>query len=87
MMLFFLSCEKQEDKKTIEIFKEESLEDIEGRIKVDTIKYTSQEKIYVKKYPEFTKGLYLTAYNVASENFSVILDSAVAAGINTIVFD
>ncbi len=87
LILFFLSCENQRDKKTIEIFKEESLEDIEEHINIDTIKYTQQENKSAKKYFEFTRGLYLTAYTVASEKFPVILDSAVAAGINTIVFD
>ena len=35
----------------------------------------------------FTKGIYLNAYTVASKKFLPILDSAAAAGINTIVFD
>jgi hypothetical protein len=35
----------------------------------------------------FVRGLYLTAYKTASSDFSVILDMAESAGINTIVFD
>jgi hypothetical protein len=36
---------------------------------------------------KFTKGIYLSAYSVSSKRFSTILDSAQAAGINTVVFD
>lgn len=36
---------------------------------------------------EFVEGIYLTAYTTASARFSTILDSAQAAGINTVVFD
>ena len=36
---------------------------------------------------DFTQGLYLTAWTVSSSKFETILDSAQAAGINTIVFD
>lgn len=39
------------------------------------------------KQPEFVKGLYLTAYKVASKEFYPILEQAVEAGINTVVFD
>lgn len=35
----------------------------------------------------FVKGIYLTAYTVASERFATILDSAQVAGINTVIFD
>jgi len=39
------------------------------------------------KYKKFTKGIYLTAYTINSPKFYAILDSAEAAGINTLVFD
>lgn len=35
----------------------------------------------------FVEGIYLTAYTTASARFPTILDSAQAAGINTVVFD
>ncbi|MCK4654952.1 MAG: hypothetical protein KAU01_10965, partial [Candidatus Cloacimonetes bacterium] len=63
---------------------------------VDSIKYTKMKNIVEKKEKSkinkiekfgFTKGIYLTAYTVASPIFYSILDSAQAAGINTIVFD
>jgi hypothetical protein len=37
--------------------------------------------------PDFTRGIYLTAYTVASEKFEPLLDLAEQAGINTVVFD
>jgi hypothetical protein len=40
-----------------------------------------------KRSEEFTRGVYLSGYTVASRRFSSILDSAEAAGINSVVFD
>ena len=40
-----------------------------------------------KKKIEFIRGLYLTAYKVASSDFENILDMADSAGINAVVFD
>ncbi|MBT3168318.1 MAG: family 10 glycosylhydrolase [Candidatus Cloacimonetes bacterium] len=37
--------------------------------------------------PDFTEGIYLTGWTVASKKFQTILDSASEAGINTVVFD
>lgn len=37
--------------------------------------------------PDFVKGIYLTAYKVASKEFYPILEQAASAGINTVVFD
>jgi len=39
------------------------------------------------KIKDFTKGIYLTGYTIASEKFSNLLDKAQEAGINTVVFD
>ncbi len=47
------------------------------------------EKIQIEKIPEvdFVKGIYLTAYKVASSDFENILSVADSAGINTVIFD
>ena len=89
----FWNCSREikkeisEKEKSIEVFK---------TAKVDTIKYkettnSNKEKIKFKKKKKlkinFTRGIYLTAYTVASKYFYSILDSAEAAGINTVVFD
>jgi hypothetical protein len=37
--------------------------------------------------PDFTRGIYLTGYTIASEKFEIILDQAEQAGINTVIFD
>ena len=39
------------------------------------------------KYKKFTKGIYLTAYTINTPKYYAILDSAEAAGINTLIFD
>jgi len=56
-----------------------------------TIKIESDKKIISKKnkinFLEYTRGIYLSAYTVSSSKFYSILDSAQAAGINTVVFD
>jgi len=63
---------------------------------IDTIKHTTLKKEPDKKvisrknkisFSEYTRGIYLTAYTVSSSKFYSILDSAQAAGINTVVFD
>lgn len=38
-------------------------------------------------FPEFTRGLYLTGYTIASSGFYPLLDTLAAAGLNTVVFD
>ena len=47
------------------------------------------EEIVLSKIPEidFVRGIYLTAYKVASKDFENILDIADSAGINTVIFD
>ena len=97
LLLFFLlvqiSCSEKKD--------EYNKNDIEHEIvKLDTLKRVIQpeEKIinieqpiqdYNKKkeYEKFTKGIYLTAYTINTPKFYTILDSAEAAGINTLIFD
>jgi hypothetical protein len=63
---------------------------------VDTMKHTTikiepDKKVISQKnkigFLEYTRGIYLTAYTVSSSKFYSILDSAQAAGINTVVFD
>lgn len=60
-------------------------------IKHTTIKIESDKKVISQKnkinFLESTRGIYLTAYTVSSSKFYSILDSAQAAGINTVIFD
>ena len=67
-----------------------------GEAIVDTIKHTTikietDKKLISREnkinFLEYTRGIYLTAYTVSSSKFYSILDSAQAAGINTVVFD
>lgn len=68
---------------------------IEQETIVDTIKVKSKANIIKeikdsfkkKKDVEFIRGLYLTAYKVASSDFENILNMADSAKINTVVFD
>ncbi|MCK4957130.1 MAG: hypothetical protein KAS49_05800, partial [Candidatus Cloacimonetes bacterium] len=55
----------------------------EEAAKIEIINNASEK---IKPF-KFTEGLYLSAYSVVSSRFPAILDSAQAAGINTIVFD
>lgn len=54
------------------------------KIKIEQPKQNITKKI---KYKKFTKGIYLTAYTINTPKFYTILDSAEAAGINTLIFD
>jgi len=45
------------------------------------------KRVVKRETPNFTRGIYLTGYTVASERFEKILDQAQEAGINTVVFD
>ena len=47
------------------------------------------KEIVLTKIPEidFVRGIYLTAYKVASRDFENIIDMADSAGINTVIFD
>ncbi|MDO9577499.1 MAG: putative glycoside hydrolase [Candidatus Cloacimonadales bacterium] len=68
---------------------------IEQETIVDTIKVKSKANIIKeikdsfkkKKDVEFIRGLYLTAYKIASSDFENILDMADSGRINTVVFD
>jgi hypothetical protein len=68
--------------------KEEAIVDT---MKHTTIKIEPDKKVISQKnkigFLEYTRGIYLTAYTVSSSKFYSILDSAQAAGINTVVFD
>jgi hypothetical protein len=66
-------------------------ETIVDTIKHTTIKIEPDKKVISQKnkigFSKYTRGIYLTAYTVSSSKFYSILDSAQAAGINTVVFD
>ena len=68
------------EKDSIEEFPEMVKEEV---AKIEIINNASEK---IKPF-KFTEGLYLSAYSVVSSRFPAILDSAQAAGINTIVFD
>ncbi|MCF7857891.1 MAG: putative glycoside hydrolase [Candidatus Cloacimonetes bacterium] len=92
MLIAFIliSCQKKEN---IEVEKP-SLQNIDSdslvlkgethQIEKQILRTDPLTKIHYNKY---TKGIYLTAYTIATQNISSVLDSAEAAGINTIVFD
>jgi hypothetical protein len=67
------------EKKTEKIIKEEIVVELEEKKIRHDIKRIPA--------PKYTKGIYLSAYTVASKRFSSILDSAEASGINTVIFD
>jgi hypothetical protein len=63
------------------------------KLETDSLKINKPEKItpkdnieHIKPY-DYTKGIYLSAFTVGSSRFETILDSAQAAGINTVIFD
>ena len=102
-ILFLLGCEIKPQDKTLDSAKQaESNEKIvqEKQNEVD-LKVEEQvaetipevvENIELNKGDkippfEFTEGIYVSAYTAASSRFPALLDSAAAAGINTIVFD
>jgi len=74
-------------KKTVE---EKVAEQVQNSLNEQSIEEPEQVEINksskIKPYA-FTKGIYLSAYSVVSKRFPTILDSAQAAGINTVVFD
>jgi len=93
LLVIIISCtEKKENEiqNDIEekIIKADTLEKIvqpeKQKIKTEQIKQEVTKKI---EYKKFTKGIYLTAYTINTPKFYAILDSAEAAGINTLIFD
>ncbi len=89
----FWNCSREIKK---EISEKEQVSESFRTVKIDTIKYkeianNDKEKIKFQQKKNlninFTRGIYLTAYTVASKKFYSILDSAEAADINTVVFD
>ncbi|MCD4820118.1 MAG: putative glycoside hydrolase [Candidatus Cloacimonetes bacterium] len=82
IMIVLFSCSKPE------IPKDSPKQSVE---KPKEIIEQKPEKVFDKsekiKRPEFTQGIYLSAWTVATKKFITILDSAEVAGINTVVFD
>ena len=79
---------QSQKEKAQEIISEKKTEKV---IKEEILIETEEKKIshIIKRMPapKYTKGIYLSAYTVASKRFSTILDSAEASGINTVIFD
>ncbi len=88
VVIILLGCEKNipEEKENIKskISNEEISEKKEAEKKEIVELYKKIKKL---NDPDFTKGIYLTSYTIASEKFKPILDKAEEAGINTVVFD
>jgi len=93
IFLFILACTGKKEIKPLEdshseITQNETLEkDIQTEkkeTKKKQVKYNSSKKL---KYNKFTKGIYLTAYTINTDKFNTLLDSAEAAGMNTLIFD
>jgi hypothetical protein len=96
LLIITISCtEKKENeiKKEIEskIIETETLEKIvepkKQKVKNEQIEQIEQNITKKIKYKKFTKGIYLTAYTINTPKFYTILDSAEAAGMNTLIFD
>ncbi|MDP8201957.1 MAG: putative glycoside hydrolase [Candidatus Tenebribacter burtonii] len=93
LLVIIISCtEKKENKiqNIIElvIVKTDTSKKITQPEKQRIKKEQSKQDIQIKlQYKNFTKGIYLTAYTINTPKFYTILDSADAAGINTLIFD
>lgn len=84
-MLFIASCDYQEiDKPVIEAL---AVHEVYANVLLDLEEIILENYQPTKKSEEFTRGVYLSGYTVASRRFASILDSAEAAGINSVVFD
>ena len=93
LLIFSISCTEKKDneiKNDVEskIVKTDTLEKVakpeKQKIKIEQPKHDITKKI---QYEKFTKGIYLTAYTINTPKFHAVLDSAEAAGINTLIFD
>ena len=93
LLIFSISCTEKIDNEIknddeSKIAKTDTLEKVakpeNQKIKPEQPKQDITKKIQYKK---FTKGIYLTAYTINTPKFHAVLDSAEAAGINTLIFD
>ena len=93
LLLITISCKEKKDNEIQndlepKIIKTETIEKEiipkKQKIEKKQSKRNNSKKI---KYKKFTKGIYLTAYTINTPKFYTILDSAEAAGMNTLIFD
>jgi len=93
LFLFIIACTGKNEIKPLddnpsEIIQNKTSEEVTQVEKKETkkkkVKHDTSKKM---NYNKFTKGIYLTAYNINSGKYHTILDSAEAAGMNTVVFD
>jgi len=92
LLLITISCTEKKDHEIQndlkpEIVKTETIEKEIQPGKNIKDKKTKNKFTKTKKYKKFTKGIYLTAYTINTPKFYTILDSAEAAGMNTLIFD
>ena len=93
LLVIIISCTEKKENEIQNDLEEKIIkaDTLEKRVQPEKQKIkTEQTKQDVKKrieYKKFTKGIYLTAYTINTPKFYAILDSAEAAGINTLIFD
>ena len=93
LLVIIISCTEKKENEIQNDIEEKIIkaDTLEKRVQPEKQKIkTEQTKQDVKKrieYKKFTKGIYLTAYTINTPKFYAILDSAEAAGINTLIFD
>jgi len=93
LLLVPISCSEKKGNKINneiehEIVKLDTLKKvIQAEKKIINIEQPVQDFTKKKEYEKFTKGIYLTAYTINTPKFYTLLDSAEAAGINTLIFD
>lgn len=94
LILLVVSCKQEQKielKQNPEITKIDTIEtkQVEKKSEPEIIEPKKQHIEIPKKieYKKFTKGIYLTAYTINGPKYYAILDSAEAAGMNTLVFD
>jgi hypothetical protein len=86
-MVIFLTCNAQTEEKKVQPEGMETLKAEKTKEEKSLQNSKNADNIEYLKPFDFTKGLYLSAFTVGSNKFETILDSAQAAGINTVVFD
>jgi hypothetical protein len=103
LLILFISCGKNENKseepmigKTAILPENKEVQPKTEKPAIAPVKKEEQQQIEkpvinpvrqrIAQYP-FTKGIYISAWMAATKQFPTLLDSAAAAGLNTVVFD
>ncbi len=93
LLVIIISCTEKKENEIqnnieLKIIKADTLEKIiQPEKQIIIIEQPKQDITKKMEYKKFTKGIYLTAYTINTPKYYTILDSAEAAGINTLIFD